>query len=239
MKQSIFKFFLCFSMFWITPEICAQDAEGAEGVEEENTEVIDGMTWYLKKKEAFEIAREQNKYVFLLWGRDACEKCEALRVDVARCPVQTVIAKHYILWYSDCDVYDREHSDVTDYLSSFPKGIIPLPVTCIINPADEKKAYGLQNGDYDPYELAELLDNTVGNEPVVHSEKVGVYVYENRLTVKNEVAREVVRIYTVTGALVDSFLKTTYEIDRNTLAYPIGMLVVTGSSGWTRKIVIK
>lgn len=238
MKRLIFNFFLCFMMFGNTLGVYAQDIERTAS--DGHIEVVDGMTWYLKKKDAFKVAREQNKYVFLLWGRDICERCQDLRADVARCPIQPVIAKHYILWYADCDVYDREHPDVSDYFTSFPNGKIPLPVTCIINPADEKKAYGLQNGDYDVYELADMLDNTVGNDNIVNfGEEVNVFVYRNNIVVNSEIANEVISVYTIEGALVDRFRKTVDEVSRNISVYSGRILVITGSSGWTKKIAVK
>lgn len=240
MKQFIFKFSLCFWMFWIASGVYAQEAGETEGVEsDDNLEVIGGMTWYLKKEEAFKVAREQNKYVFLLWGRDLCERCEELRLDVAKCPIQPVIAKHYILWYSDSDVYDRTHSDVSDYLSSFSEDRIPLPVICIINPADEKKVYGLQNGDYDVYELAEMLDNTVGNDRVSSSREIILFVFGDNLVVKGGVDNEIISVYTIAGVLIDQFRKITNDVSRNIAVYPDGMLVVTGSSGWSKKLIVK
>lgn len=228
MKRFVFCIFSCIMVFGTTLNTHAQKVE-----------VVDGMTWYLDKEDAIEVAREQNKYVFLLWGRSICERCEKLRADIARCPIQSVIEKDYVLWYSDSDLYDRDHPDVAGYLSSFPSNAIPLPVVCVIDPADATIAYGLQNGDYDVNDLAEMLQSSVNNDYITNFIDVKVGVYKNNLVIRSEIINEYIHVFTVTGSFVDRFRKTEYDTNRNISVYPGGVLVVTGSSGWTRKIFVR
>ena len=218
--------------------LCLAISSAISNAQDREVEVIDGMTWYLNKKDAMDVASEQGKYVFFVWGHKSCHRCDELKKDVAWCFLQPVLSKHYILWYSDGDKYDRNSAEVSDYLSSLTGDILPQPVVCVINPSDPTIAHNLRAGAYDIDELALMLEQSVSNDYISGFENVYVYVNGNNLVIHDGFERETISVFSVTGSLIDKFNKADYSYIRNLSAYPKGVLIVTGSSGWVRKIVV-
>ena len=228
MKRLFFYTFLCLTVSLMP--LSAQDRE---------VEVFDGMTWYLNKKDAMEVALEQEKYILFVWGHYSCNRCDELKKDVAWCFLQPVISKHYILWYSEGDKYDRYSEEVTGYLSSLQKEVLPQPVIGVINPLYPKNVYNLRTGQYNVDDLASMLEQSVSNDYLSGFKDVYVDITGNNLVIRNDFEKETISVFSVTGSLIDRFIKTDNSINRNMAAYPKGMLIVTGSSGWARKVVVK
>ena len=228
MKRIFFCAFLCVAFISTNSKAQGRDVE-----------VVDGMTWYLTKKDAIDVAREEGKYIFFMWGRSVCHRCDEFKKDAAWCFLKPIIDKHYVLWYSDGDKYDRDSPEVSDYFSSLPKGIVPQPVLCVIDPSDPTKAYGIRTGAYDIDDLTAMLEQYVSNDYISDTEKVFVYVSGNNLVIQGDFKEEVIYVYSVTGTLVDQFIKEEYSFYRSLSAYPKGILFINSSSGWTRKIVVK
>ena len=228
MKRIFFYVFFCFVILSTAIRVQGRDFE-----------VVNGLTWYLTKKDAIEVALEQEKYVFLMWGHRSCHRCEEFKKDAAWCFLYPIISKYYILWYSDGDKYDRDSPEVSDFLSSYPEGIIPQPILCVINPSDSTKAYGHRSGAYDIEDLMEMLETSVSNDFLPDFGKVLVYVSGNDIVIQSDFEDEVVSVYSVTGLLIERFNKTGYSFSRGLSVYPKGVLIVTGESGWVRKIVVR
>ena len=230
LKRKFFYVFFCYAI--LSTALCAQ---------ERDFEVVNGMTWYLTKKDAIEVALEQEKYVLLMWGHRSCHRCEEFKKDAAWCFLHPIISKHYVLWYADGDIFARNSPELSDYFSSYPEGTIPQPILCVINPSDSTKAYGHRNGAYDIDDLMEMLDSSVGNDILSDFDKIKmlVYVSGNNLLIQCDFKDEIVTVYSVTGSIIDRFNKTGYSFSRGLSTYPKGVLIVAGESGWVRKIAIR
>ena len=228
MKRNFFYLFFCFAILSTTSK--AQDRE---------FEVVDGMTWYLTKKDAMEVALEQDKYVFLMWGNRSCPRCDEFKNGEPICFLYTILRKHYILWYSDGEKYDRDSPEVSDFLSSYPKGGISQPVFCVINPSDPTNGYGHRDGIFDVDDLNEMLEKSVNNDFLPDFETVLVYYSGNNIILQGGFENESISIYSVTGSLIDRFNKTGDNFSHNASTYPKGVLIVKGESGWVRKVAVR
>ena len=110
---------------------------------------------------------------------------------------------------------------------------------CVIDPSDPTKAYGIRTGAYDIDDLTAMLEQYVSNDYISDTEKVFVYVSGNNLVIQGDFKEEVIYVYSVTGTLVDQFIKDDNNFYRSLSAYPKGILMINSSSGWTRKIIFK
>ncbi|MDR2917071.1 MAG: hypothetical protein LBV74_19945 [Tannerella sp.] len=210
------------------------------GAQTGDSEKYGGMTWYLKRSVALDAARSEGKQVFMVWGRTTCSITTDVRRKLVKEPLRSIISEHYILWFSDYEKYNRYSTEVSDYLSVF-SGYIAFPAICIIDTFDVKVAYGLRTGAQEVNDLQAMLNQYVGNDHFENKEKasVNVYVSGKNLVIKNDIYDEIVSVFTMSGSLVDRFRKVEYGINRNISAYAKGILVVTGSSGWSKKIVVE
>ena len=211
----------------------------------QNTAVYEGLTYYMDKKEAFEAATAQGKQVLLFWGSDACSRCNQVKKNLAHSSMASLLENNYILWYcktvAGSTVNSQDSPDVADYLANL---IVSFPTLCVINTTDKKTAHGLVTGRIVGVdELRTMLTQyqDVKNSFVVDTENESVTVYTNdkSLIIKNNILNEIVSIYTIGGSAVDRFVKTDQSVARNLSTYPKGILFVTSSSGWARKVVIK
>lgn len=222
-------FLICaFLIFWVV----------GQGISAQNVSIYDGMTWYLRKTDALNSARSQGKQVFFLWGRTTCAYSNATRRLLAKDPLKSVVDENYILWFADAETYDRFSPDVDDYLSGLPS-YITFPAICIIDTFDVKVPHGLRMGPQSEEELQEMLNRYVANDYVEDANNsYNAYVYENSLVITSS-ANEEINVYTVSGSLIDRFHKTEHLFTRSTNSYPSGILFVTGSSGWIKKVIVR
>ena len=228
MKQKFLYLFFCFAIL-----------STASKAQDRDLEVVNGITWYLTKKDAMEVALEQGKYVFLMWGNRSCPRCDEFKSGEPVCFLYSIIGKNYILWFSDGEKYDRDSTEVSDYLSSYPKGGIQQPVFCVINPSDPTNGYGHRNGIYDVDDLYDMLEKSLNNYILPDFGKVLVYFSGNNIVVQGDLADESVSVYSLTGSLVDRFNKTGYSCSRSSASYPKGVLIVVGEAGWVRKVTVR
>ena len=217
--------------FVVETEVYAQD---------DNVDIYKGMTWYLDKSVALDSARSQNKQVLLVWGRFTCGNTNWVKNRLSEPPLKSIIEEHYILWFSNSNIYYPNSPEVADYLSVLT-GYITLPAICVIDTFDITVAHGLKTGPQSVEVLQEMLQGYVSNDFIFDkdSESNHVYVVGDNLVVKGETTNEIISIFTIMGSLVDKFTKSEYEMIRDLSAYPKGVLLVTGSSGWSRKVVIR
>lgn len=214
-------------------------AVASPDVHAQTTADYEGLTYYLNKEEAFDAAGAQGKLVFLFWGSDACRRCGRVRVSLADESLRSLLDEHYILWYADATVYDRYAPEVTDYLSSVESPYVYYPALCVIDPSDIKKAQGLVWGqERTASQLSAMLTRYVANE-ALNKPSSRAYVSQKRLTVESDAEREKITVYAVTGAQADQFDKIGQVFTRDASSYPSGILIIAGSSGWARKIVVR
>lgn len=206
----------------------------------QDVETYQGMTWYLKKSVALDSARSQGKQVFMVWGTTACTYTANVRKRLASNTLKPIVDEYYVLWFADAIKYNRDATEVSDYLSVLT-GTVTFPAICIINIFDAKTAYGLKTGPQSERELQVMLSQYVGNDYFADNEEAAVRVYVNggSLVVKNTVSDELVCIFTAAGTFVDRFRKADYNMTRDLYGYPKGVLFVTGSSGWMKKVIIR
>jgi hypothetical protein len=109
-----------------------------------------------------------------------------------------------------------------------------------VNNNDLHSPYSISIGPTSLSELVEILENEyVANEKVTNNIKGGtnVFVSSNRLVVNTANANETISVYSLVGSLVDKFQKTEQNLSRDASSYPSGILIVSSSSGWTKKII--
>ncbi|MDR0575384.1 MAG: thioredoxin family protein [Tannerella sp.] len=207
------------------------------GINAQNTMDSGGFTWYLKKAEAFDAARSQDKQVLLFWGSTSCSRCEWVKKNFASVPVVSVLEKHYILWFCDAtENHYKNSADVSDYLSHLTTSP-PYPAVCIIDTSDIKVGHGLMIGEQNTVSaLYAMLNGYVDNKQII-SRGSRAYISGNNLTLESDFGKELIHVYSITGSLVDQFVKTDYSYNRDVSAYPKGILLVNSNSGWTRKVI--
>ena len=236
---------LLIALFAFKAEVKAQDSTS-----------FYGMNWYLKKSVALDAARSQGKQIFLLWGRESCPDCQWVKERLSEAPFNSIVNENYVLWFSDSNTYGFDSEEVGDYLTAL-KGLERhfIPVLCVIDSFDLTVPSGFKYGPdfalkneanknktaqyYD--EMLAMLNEHVSND-IIYSDNVSdaiIYVADNNLTIKSKSADEIVSVFALAGSIVDRFHKTEYDITRDLSKYPKGILVVTGSSGWSKKITIK
>jgi hypothetical protein len=209
------------------------------GINAQETAVYEGLTYYLNKAEAFEAATAQNKQVFMFWGTTGCSRCNAVKANLAHETLRTILDENYILWFCDAKQYRRNTPEVIDYLPQ--TGTLDYPVLCVIDTFDITKAYGYMNGDFfTVHQLSDLLSRYVANDYVRdYKSSTGAYVSQQKLVVKSNVAKEEITVYAVTGAQIDKFVKREPTSTRDAASYPPGILIISGSSGWAKKVIMK
>jgi hypothetical protein len=215
-------------------------SSAASALKAQNDTIIEGMKWYLRKSEALDSARAQGKQVLLLWGRFTCRYSQATESNIGHEPIKSIVDENYVLWLSECDKYTQSTPEVRSFLVGLPTENVLLPVLCVIDMFDEPTPYGLSWGPQYIGEsplLLNLLNQYVDNDHIdVIDNSSKISISQGSLVIKSEAANEVVSVYSVTGALIDKFRKTGYDYVRDASSYPSGVLIVTGSSGWTQKI---
>lgn len=230
--------FYCLILWFVASLMAGADLQA------QDAEFYEGMTWYLRKSIALDSAYSQGKQVVMVWGTTTCPNTANVRKRFGRNTngiyLKSIVDEHYVLWFSNAENYDRFSVEVSDYLSKL-YGTISLPVVCIIDPLSVKIAYGLKTGPQNATSLQELLNQFVSNDVVVENApfSVSTFVSEGQLIIKKEASnqRETVYVYSLAGLLVDTFCMEASVETRDATAYPKGVLVVTGSSGWVRKII--
>jgi hypothetical protein len=205
----------------------------------QETVVYEGLTYYVNKEEAFEAAKVQDKQVFLFWGSDLCSVCDRVKKNLAAESVKSILKEHYILWFCNALTYRRNSPEVSDYLSVLNISPISYPVLCVIDFYDTETGHGTVSGYQTMGYLDAMLRRYVANDYVAGAGgSHDAYVHRNSLVVKSAVNEEI-KVYAVTGSLVDRFLKTAYSVTRDASSYPPGILIVAGTSGWARKVWMK
>ncbi|MDR2384517.1 MAG: hypothetical protein LBD80_02460 [Tannerella sp.] len=214
-------------------------------INSQNTEFYENNTWYLNKQLAKDSAISQKKQIFICYGRETCGYTTNVRRLLGRGELKNLVDAAYVLWYVDADRYSLFGKEINEYFfealkDSMDRSIF-LPVLCIVRQYDNS-SYGASTGPKSESELMDLLNNSeVANEKITDHFKADtkVYISDNRLVVSNGTENETISIYSIVGSLVDKFKKTEPHVMRDASHYPFGIFIVSGSSGWARKVVNK
>lgn len=187
--------------------------------------------WYESKEEAFAIAKEQNKYVFLLLGDKTCGNCNIVKNYLDMPELKEIADKSYILWF--CDSNNSDEGNVYDQM--YPSAYIPL--VCIIDPNDPMAPLYHSVGLISARKLRTLLkDNRPTANENIPDTATQAYISGNMLTLSNTFTDEVISIYSLNGLLIDLFPKKEYSIARVISSLPKGLLLISSSEKWARKI---
>ena len=213
---------------------------GKANAQVQSTEMFGGQLWYLTRSDALDAARAQGKQVFMVWGCSFCFNTNNVRQILVKEPLLSIVNEHFILWYSDCESFDRLSPVMSNYLSHLPN-VVTLPVICIIDTTDIKVAHDLRTGPQTVDALETMLRDFVSISMLSNNTgiRVRITANNNTLLIENEIEREQIALYSLMGILVDCFMKTDYTSRRELTACPKGPLIVKSSSGWSRKIVVK
>jgi thioredoxin-related protein len=229
MKKILSFISICFIAQFVSERVYAQQ-----------TVAYEGLTYYVDKEEVFEAARAQDKQVLLFWGSNLCSISSQMKKNLAAPAVKSILDKYYLLWFCDALTYRWYSPEASDYISMLDLNSIYYPVLCVIDTYNTKIGHGTVNGFQSTSFLANMLNRYVANDYVADaSGSYDAYASQNNLVV-NSAVNEEIKVYSLTGSLIDSFWKTADAvITRNASSYPSGVLVVTSSSGWMRKVLMK
>jgi DNA polymerase III delta prime subunit len=189
--------------------------------------------WYEDREEAFTLAKEEGKYVLLLYGRPGCGNCQAAKQYIREAPLNAIVLENFILWFCDHDIPEKR-AQGREYREQYP-GTFPL--LCVIDPDDPMPPLSHSVDRKTANEIAAILNAHLPNANgfFVNSPNKA-YIAGHTLVISNSDMNETIRIYTVSGQLIDSFDKKDRTTARSAHSYPGGILLVNSSSGWNLKI---
>ena len=199
-------------------------------------EASDDQKWYEDRDEAFALAKEEGKFVLLLYGKTKCDNCNAAKEHISKAPIDKIISDYFVLWFCDYDILEKRAQGVG--YQEFYEGSIFLPLLCVIDPEKPMPALSYSTGGKTAREIENILK---ANQPTANENITTifneVYVVDNELVVSNINVNETISIYTISGQMIDSFVKRDNIITRNIRSYPKGILLVCSSQRWTVKVV--
>lgn len=200
--------------------------------------------WYYTKAEAFEAAKAEGKYVFLIGERPTCGNCQAVLGFIEEKAVQEIITESYILWRFDWDSNKTNpESDAKDYIAEILANTTfkVLPALFIINPEIPEKCLTYAYGYHNVEKLTAFFDiegRPVSNEEVPLAAN-NIFIDGNTLTISNATPDETITVYTIGGQKVATAVKKGTQMTINAGAYPKGVLIVSSSAGWSGKVLNK
>ena len=201
------------------------------------TDLISGssLKWYKNEDEVFQLAQQQSKFIFKLVGRGTSNECKAVLKQLEASPLNKILQDNYILWYSEYNSSVlAEAKPLSGEADDLPAKV---PYISIIYPGAPDQIVDAVWGYQDVGTLEDFLkSHTVSNETVDSGNKVTVL--ENVIQISNQVKNEQIRIFSLTGQQVASIRKNESTVTIDTSHFPKGVVIVSGSSGWNRKLLI-
>lgn len=203
--------------------------------------------FYKKKAEAFERAKAEGKYVFLMAGRTTCSNCRGTLESIHTQAVQSILNDSYVIWYFDWETVKNGKTDTEgkNYVdTALDMGITVLPALYIIKPETDTEPETLCKfawGKHSEAKLTTFLDienQPVANESITLSPNK-LYISENTLFISNNNANETITIYTISGQVVNSFHKKNTDETLSVKTFPKGVLIIKSSAGWSSKFLNK
>jgi thioredoxin-related protein len=212
-------------------------------VNAQKSEFYENNIWYLDKQTVIDSALSQQKQIFICYGRETCGYTTNVRRLLGTGQLKKLVDSAYVLWYVETLFGDDTKEYFYEY---FREGLntedtlrIALPVICIVSQYDIHKSYNVSTGPKDERELINILDNDhVINEKITNVKTdAKVFFSGSRLVVNSAKVNETISVYSIVGSLVDKFKKTDQYVARDALSYPLGIFIVSSSSGWAKKVV--
>ena len=197
----------------------------------------DDLKWYEDRDEAFALAKEEGKYVFLLYGSTVCPYCNTAKEHISKAPINKIIQDNFILWFCDATIPEKQAQGEA-YKAYYENSII-YPLICVIDPNNPMPALSYSTNRKNEAEILAILKANIptANENVIEPFSK-VYIVNNVLTISNEIVNEIISIYTISGQMLDSFdKKDNTMFTRNVGIYPKGILLVCSSNGWYVKVI--
>lgn len=195
----------------------------------------DDVKWYEDRDEALTLAKEQNKYVLLLYGRTTCGNCAAAKKFINEAPINAIVQQNFILWFCNVDIPEKK-AQASVYRNYYDGGIT-FPLLCVINPQEPIPALSYTVGYKTAKQIEAILNNNMPtSNQEIDAESNIVYLSDQMLTISNNYNDETIYVYTISGQLVDSFDKKDFSIIRNAYAYPKGLLLISSSKRWDIKV---
>jgi len=227
------------------PRSAAELETQLNAYKERTVDIYKDMTWYLTKAGALNAARTLEKSVIMLWGDLPNNSCDSIKDNLANDSLRSVIDEHYVLWFSNRKFYDWGNPEIRDYIPDSLKDQVELPIICLLdsfnNFSSSRIKYVKYGDSYISFDsLSTLLNNHVDNEAIAIYKPLNdskVFISNGNLVIQNAAESEIISVYTLTGTLIDSFVKRDNYSGRDTSRYPKGILIISGSSGWARKII--
>ena len=203
-------------------------------------DLLDGqdINWYVYRDVIFNLAQEQNKNIFRFLGSGTSPNSQKMMQQLMEDPLKQILKENYILWYEDsdcgCDIFAAAADEPTDeeVNYSYPYiSIIDYKYPHILL----EELWGVQEEET----LEEILKKySVSNDKIL-PDNIIVNVLGNVLHISNNSNNEQIRIFTLSGQQIASVRKNDLTVKIDASAFPKGILVVTSSSGWSKKILIR
>ena len=185
------------------------------------------LTWYYDddRDDIFSMAKEQHKYILKVEGRTGSNVCRKVISQFETNPLKKLLEDNYILWYSEFDPATRAN--------------ITAPFISVIYPHAPDIILESTWGDKDVETLEALFKSyTVSNETVATGNDYKVTVSGNVLQISNPVMNEQIRVFSLTGQQIASVRKNGHTVTVDASHFPKGVVIVSGSSGWSSKLLI-
>ena len=205
--------------------------------------IAEDLVWYEEKNEAFEIAKEEGKFVILFVGIIDCPYCNGIKKLLNEAPLRQLVDENYILWFSDRTIA-ASRTEVKIYTDLFDKQAqiesMTLPFMYVINP-DEPGKYLASEWGYDEVKSPEIMKlflevYTLSNDFTGLPEQK-VFISDFTLNIYNDISDEYIYIYSPDGKLIHSFYKKDKRSSFETYRLPKGILIINSSKKWSYKVV--
>ena len=218
------------------PEVIVKSYWGTQYVQQlQNFFTIDllagsALKWHEDREKVFNIATEQNRNIFKLTGRGTSGNCRQLIQQLNEAPLLKLLQQYFVLWYST----DLSEASLHTYAGD-PN---TLPYITILSSSEPDLLLDVLWGVQDVEALEAILKSiVVSNEMLASGNKV--FVKGNVLHISNRIDNEQIQIFTLTGQHVASVRKNDYTFTVETSYFPKGMLIVTGSAGWSARVIVR
>jgi hypothetical protein len=142
-----------------------------------------------------------------------------------------MLEDNYILWFTT----EVKETTASTYAEDSP---VLHPYISIIYPDLWDTKLESSFGYQDAKALETIIKKyTVSNETIIADNQVTVS--GNIIQITNRNSKEQIKIFSLSGQQVASIRKNGYTAQIDASSYPKGVLVVAGSSGWSKKIIVQ
>ena len=193
------------------------------------------LKWRTDRDEVFKLAKSQHRFIFKFEGKSTSGDCHKVMKQLNTNPLKKQLEDNYILWYSEFD--PGEHAVIKPF-SGNDHAPVKAPYISIIYFEEPDNLIDCVWGYQDVEALQVILKSFTVSNGIIAS-KPKVTVRGNTLHISNQIHNEHIQVFTLTGQRIASIRKNTDIITVDTSNFPKGVLIVSGSSGWTDKIMVQ